>query len=135
MFVQQSQLKLNLNKAINDESSKIQLLYDEFLNSINMYFMCGKNYKIKDLNLQKEVYLFSREVINGRGPKNLEGLKKKLNFLDETFSILNNPNLKTEHIEEILSKLFASDLLVEQVRTDLARMRHLEDAMKSFGKK
>lgn len=41
-----------------------------------------------------------------------------------------NPELKIEHIEKILNKIFESDLIFEQIVSDLARMKSLIDAIK-----
>ncbi|MCL8264244.1 hypothetical protein [Acinetobacter baumannii] len=128
------ELKLNLIKAVNDESSKVQLLHDEFLNSVDTYFMCRQNFSISSSELNQDINSFFEEVLSDRGLKNLDVLKKRMEFLDDTFIQIRNPNLRTEHIEKILNKIFESDLIIEQIKSDLSRMRHLVDSIKCFGK-
>lgn len=129
------ELKLNLIKAVNEESSKVQLLHDEFINSIDTYFMCKQNFSIRELELDKDLNSFFEEVLSNRGLNNLDVLKKRLEFLDDTFIQIRNTNLKTDHIEKILNKIFESDLVIEQIKSDLSRMRHLIDGMKCFGER
>lgn len=129
------ELKLNLIKAVNDESSKVQLLYDEFLNSVDMYFMCKQTFTIHSKELSSFLDEFFKEVLSDRGLKHLDILKKKMEFLDDTFIQIRNPNLKSEHIEKILNKLFESDLMIVQIRSDVERMKYLTEAMKSIGEK
>lgn len=128
-------LKLNLIKAVNEESSKVQLLHDEFLNSVDTYFMCKQSLSINSKELNQDLNTFFEEVLSSRGLNNLDFLKKKMEFLDDTFIQIRNSNLKTEHIEKILNKIFESDLIFEQIKIDLGRMRHLIDSMKCFGER
>lgn len=129
------ELKLNLIKAVNDESKYTQLLHDEFLNSVDMYFFCKQSFStIKSKQLQEDIDSFYKEVLEGgRGMSHLDIIKKRKEFLDDTFVQINNQNLKTEHIERILNKIFESDLRFDQIKSDLNRMNHLIDAMKCFG--
>lgn len=58
-----------------------------------------------------------------------------MEFLDDTFVQLRNPDLKTEHIEKILNMIFESNLIIVQIGSDLERMKYLTEAMKSIGEK
>ncbi|TMS40551.1 hypothetical protein [Acinetobacter lwoffii] len=126
------ELRLNLIKAVSSESHEIQILHDEFLNLVDMFYMCKQELTIKKSILRTDIEKFSAEVLSGRGLNNLDFLKTKMKFLDDTFIVLNNPDLKAEHIEKILNKIFESNLQITQIKTDLIQMKHLVDAMKYF---
>jgi hypothetical protein len=127
------ELKLNLIKAVNDESSRVQFLHDEFINSVDMYFLCKQTFQIRSKELNSFLDDFFKEVLSDRGFKNLDVLKKRMEFLDDTFVQIRNPDLKTEHIEKILNMIFESDLIIVQIGSDLERMKYLTEAMKSIG--
>lgn len=129
------ELKLNLIKAVNDESSRIQFLHDEFINSVDMYFICKQTFAIHSKELNTFLDAFFKEVLSDRGLKNLDVLKTRMEFLDDTFVQLRNPDLKTEHIEKILNMIFESNLIIVQIGSDLERMKYLTEAMKSIGEK
>lgn len=129
------ELKLNLIKAVNEESSRVQFLHDEFMNSVDMYFLCKQNFAIHSKELNTFLDAFFKEVLSDRGLKNLDVLKKRMEFLDDTFVQLRNPDLKTEHIEKILNMIFESNLIIVQIGSDLERMKYLTEAMKSIGEK
>lgn len=129
------ELKLNLIKAVNDESSRVQFLHDEFINSVDMYFLCRQNFTIRSKELNTFLDDFYREVLSDRGVKNLDVLKTRMEFLDDTFVQIRNPDLKTEHIEKILNMIFESNLIIVQIGSDLERMKNVTEAIKSIGKK
>lgn len=129
------ELKFNLIKAVNEASSQIQLLHDQFLCAVDMFFFHKMNFNSPMKQLNNDVAEFSNEVLCGRGLNNTEYLKEKLEFLDATFVQINNPELKAEHMEKILSKIYESDLRIDQIKLDLERMKHLIEAMKNFGEK
>lgn len=129
------ELKLNLIKAVNDESSRVQFLHDEFISSVDMYFLCKQTFTINNNELKTFLDVFFKDVLSDRGLKNLEVLKTRMEFLDDTFVQLRNPDLKTEHIEKILNMIFESNLRIVQIGSDLERMKYLTEAMKSIGEK
>lgn len=129
------ELKLNLIKAVNDETSRVQLLHDEFINSVDMYFICKQNFAIHNNELNTFLDTFFKEVLSDRGLKHLDVLKARMDFLDDTFVQIRNPDLKTEHIEKILNMIFESNLIIVQIGSDLERMKYLTEAMKSIGEK
>lgn len=129
------ELKLNLIKAVSDESNKAQFLHDEFLYSVDMYFMYKDTFTTHSTELKSSLDNFFKEVLSDRGLKHLEVLKTRMKFLDDTFIQIRNADLKTEHIELILNKIFESSLQIEEISCDLARMKHLTEAMKSIGEK
>lgn len=128
------ELKLNLIKAVNEELQNVQVLSDDFLNSVDIFFLCIQEINVKNPILIKDIDNFSNNVLQKNGLDHINYLNNRAIFLDDTFDQINKPDLKAEHIEKILSRIFESDLRVDQIKIELNRMKHLTNAMKSFGK-